>query len=89
MIHLGATVNPFPAGEFVLLVLVLPKNGLKGSSSKPETLRHLLHVGMHNRLELKQDDIIQVHWECSVSDVMQRPQGREGGLLYGIRAPEA
>lgn len=57
MIHTAATVNPFPVGEFVPLVLEPPRNGLKGSYSKPEMLRHLLHVGMHNRLELKQDGI--------------------------------
>ena len=49
------TSNLFPTGNVVLPFLVPPKNGLKERLSNPGTLglRHLLHPGMHNMLELK------------------------------------
>ena len=42
-------LNVFPMRAFVVPFLVSPRNGLKESVSKPETLilRNLFHIGMH------------------------------------------
>ena len=76
------TINPFPAGEFVLVVLFSPKNGPKASLSKPETsgLRHLFLMGMHALNTGSQAAYTiteKANGTSSASGIKQHPLGRE------------
>ena len=44
-------INPFPAEEFILQVVVLSENSLEGKFREPEIFvqRHLLHGKMHKK----------------------------------------